>query len=145
MENHIVSFLDENIRDLQELKRMAANPYMVDAMRRILADLDGGAPRTHNGLTASTLDVIRSFDRPFTVPDIVKALKESGFEFAARKPGLAVAAPLKRLEKRGLVRMVKARVGNEPHLYEYIGSGAASAAVAIKVGESELWGKRATQ
>lgn len=126
------AFIDNTILDLQELKRMSGNPLLLEAMRRIVAESDGGAlpllnrldPR--NGLTESVLDAAKSFGRPFTVPDIVNALKKSEYRFATRTPYIAVLPPVKSLMKRGLIRRIVHGAGSRPSVYEYIGGGSKS-------------------
>src|SRR5258707_802650 len=95
----ISDLLDEEIRQLTELKRMAANPRLVDLMRKIVAasPAHGATERQAqpqllrvekeqqqhvadmptylpNGLTAATLEAIRAMKQPFTIPDLVERL-----------------------------------------------------------------------
>lgn len=147
----IDDLLDEEIRQLTELKSMAANPRLLDMMRKIVAastestpvrqqqpNLPGVTPGKPqdvaepvsylpNGLTPATLEAMRTMGRPFTIPDIVDKLNRSGFKFVASKPKVAVAAPLKAFLKRGEVKMVKRGFGSEPNVYEFVGGNADAA------------------
>ena len=143
------ALLDAEIQDIIALKRMAANPRLVDLMRQIAAASDGrddattevrnqqtlpgiaetaeGASRGNslpNGLTEAAWKAVSAIGRPFTIPDIVESLQKTGFKFVASKPKVAVAAPVKAFLKRGQIRLVKPGIGSEPNQYEFVGEHA---------------------
>lgn len=146
MQHHesIERILDDRIRQIQELKRMALDPHLLDLMRQIVGAHNGNSrapaskqlritelqentqsaekPATYspNGLTAATFSAIERIGTRFTIPDVVEALHRDGFKFVASKPKVAVAAPLKSFVKRGDVRLVKRGVGSEPSVYEFV-------------------------
>jgi hypothetical protein len=144
----IDNIFDEEIRQLNDLKRMASNPRLVDLMRKIVEASNGTgrmapqttpetlrpsvAPRRQivvksyhpTGLTAAVHSVVSNLDGGlFTIPSVVKILTESGFNFTAANPKVAVAGPINAFLKRGTIRLVRAGTGSEPNQYEFVGQG----------------------
>jgi hypothetical protein len=142
----VQAMLDEEIQQIIALKRMAANPRLLDLMRQIVkaSDEQGAdevvpkqpnlpnittedegttevqASYMPNGLTDATFKVVSTIGRPFTIPDVVDSLNRTGFKFIASKPKVAVAAPLKAFLKRGQIRLVDRGFGSAPNTYEFV-------------------------
>ncbi|MGD0301220.1 MAG: hypothetical protein ABSE86_29435 [Bryobacteraceae bacterium] len=148
MENDAEQLIDEEIRahheeieQLKVLKKMSKNPKLAALMRKIgdAATANGNgvhkpstdsAPRnpppadkrSRNGLTDAVTKAVGQFgNQRFVIHDVVKKVEASGFKFVAKDHRIAVSAVLDKLLKRGVIYIAEKRVGNAPHLYEYLG------------------------
>lgn len=133
--------IEDEIKQLRELEKMAENPRMVELMRRLVFNSSNGtsanAPSqpqgavkppakpvtkfASNGLSMAVLDAVRArTSGPFTVYDIVGDLSGSGFQFVAKTPRVAVHSVIERLLKKGVLTLVDRGHGNNPHKYHYV-------------------------
>jgi hypothetical protein len=134
----IEQVIDDEIQQLTDLKRLAKNPKMVELMRRLVAaSSNGGEPETPkrtmpappsrnltkpNGLSDQVLAAVRDLKRNFSSVDVMNHVLQSGFEFVSKNPRSAVVPPLdKMLKKKGIIRIARKGVGNQPALYDYVG------------------------
>lgn len=141
--------LDEEIRQLTELKRMAGVPRLFEIMRMIVNGSNGPMtpserPPQHNplvaepkmppgvvdeetpgstnpnGLTEAVVASYKRLSRGFTIASIVEDLIHHGFVFVAKKPKVSVADALRRHIGK-LVKVTQKGVGRAPNVFEYIG------------------------
>jgi hypothetical protein len=150
MASNIEQLIDEKIRarneeiqQLAELKKMAKNPELAELMRQIgsaAADNGNGTPkpsvgtarkdvvvgpsdkRSRNGLTDAVTKAVAEFGTyRFIIHDVVRRVENSGFHFVAKNHRIAVSSVLEKLLARGIIKLAQKRVGNAPHVYEYLG------------------------
>jgi hypothetical protein len=144
MNNPAAQILDEEIRQLQELKRMAGNPRLLDLMRRIVqaTDTDGRQPsanirepipapskprparksdRSPNGLTQAVRERAALLGKAFTIPQMMQALEASGFEFVGQDHQAATSSAVKALAGKEILKLTRRGSGPNPHWYEYVG------------------------
>jgi hypothetical protein len=144
MDNVAGQILDEEIRQLQELKRMAGNPRLLDLMRRIVqaTDMNGaqritGIPgpvftspkpklarksaKSPNGLTKAVREIAASLGKPFTIPQMMQALEVSEFKFVGQNRQAATSSAVKALARKNIIKLSQRGAGPNPHWYEYVG------------------------
>lgn len=138
--------IDDEIRQLLELKKMAANPRMVEIMKKIATDSNGNqppttsdfssippsakapvkinrrAPKKHspNGLADVVSKTAESFgSQEYTIPAIVEKMEAAQYAFTAKDHRVAVSQAFKRLVKRRRAVLVSKGDGNANTPYVY--------------------------
>ncbi len=140
MSHNPLSLIDEKIRRLQDLRRIAEDPEMVDMMR-LISNTNGYHPiekakslKSTQGsdLTTSASKFSKKTDRVgltkgveqavvkqvdvFTIHDVFRSLMENGIKIGAAKPLIGISGILQRLEKRGLIECIeKGKAGRPSH------------------------------
>jgi len=148
MESRIDSLIDEEIQQLQRLKELAAQPRILELMRRIVEESDSQtngaasknghkseyvAPRpkkrskapkqqvAYGALTDKTREVVAEFEKQsYTVPDVVEKMIASGFRFKAKNPRMAVHGVLAKLIEEGSVTRHSTGSGRTPSEYRNV-------------------------
>jgi hypothetical protein len=141
------SFIDEYIRDLQELRRMSLDPHLLDVMRRLssstapsvvippgaalpsparIAPVVKSEPVRNGravGLTQGIADAVSQIDAVFDIHTIFKKLGENGVRIGAAKPYIAISGVLQRLVERGMIVCVEKGRAGEPSRYRRAAQG----------------------
>ena len=115
-----VSPLDTRIKKMQQMRDLLADPEMVDLFLQMVSTNGHKAPeaaktlaksgtgkraQTQRGaLEAAATKVLPSLPATFNSRDLIKALKNSGYTFAAKSEGIAISGVLKRLVKKSVLK-----------------------------------------
>lgn len=120
-----IATIDAKIRKLQELKRLASDPEMLQILESLVAPSankpqapqPNPRPGPRRGEQRNAVfRAMREISGRFTATDIVGVLKTNGFVFAAKSPSIAVNSILRKLVAKGeLVVAVQGsgRAGNQ--------------------------------
>lgn len=125
--------IDEQIKRLQDLKRIAADPEAVRLFQQILLGQNGhvetpetvkdskydSIPETprRGTLIETVLRVVNSSNKPVEVNSVVEEMLRMGFQFAASRPKVAVGIALRKLESKGRIRLLTRGRGSSPNIY----------------------------
>jgi hypothetical protein len=122
--------IDEQIRRLQEAKRIAADPELMAILRSLPAK-DTSSPRPQSAkrrmtvpmrkgtLIRAVAKIVAGYDRRFTSADVIKTMQSEGFRFVG-DPLVAVNGALRKLTSKGQVRVARQGSGRTPHDYERV-------------------------
>ena len=138
--------IEDEIRDLESLKRLAQDPKYFALMQKIVKAVEGeqanhksklpiaahnilgtgsaspqfvdDGPAVSVGVTQSVLTFIKLAKGEFTVASIAAALKADGFRFVA-KPTQAVQGPIQGFLKKGIIKCTFKGQGGLPSRYVY--------------------------
>lgn len=132
--------IDEQIRKLQELKKLVADPEMLPLLESLLVQNgNGNAPAKHShtysrkrvgrqlkrgNLVETVEKTIADMSGRLTAPMVARTMAHNGFKFASQKPKVAVNGVLRNLVKNGMLKIVVEGSGRAPNQYERIGKGA---------------------
>jgi hypothetical protein len=128
-----VSKIDEQIRKLHQLKKIAEDREFVDLFQEFLTTRKGDSrpsgkakhpvkstlyvPRK-GSFTEAVLDACLGFGaKKFTARDIIRTLKEIDYKIEAKNPYTAVLGILKKLVDRHRLTVTEA-AGRNPYVYE---------------------------
>lgn len=130
------SRIDARIQKLQQLKQLLADPEMAGLMRDALVSTNGTeasaqarsskgprrfprAPGSRKGdLIKTVLAVARDFEtQTYTKNSVLKALVDRGFQFATRKPQVAVGGALRKLARQRKIKVTAEGEGRIPNVY----------------------------
>ena len=134
--------LSAQISQMQDLQRMASEPWIFSLMcqivdearvseaptaiarRKALATLatDKLSPRLDEpdgGLTVSVLEACQSIGQGITVAKVVELMHVNGYKFSAASPKIAVSDVIRRYTDKRLKMTTKGH-GNQPHVYRWI-------------------------
>ena len=137
-EQHYLSHLDEHLRDVQELKRLAQKPEILALMKQMLKpSWDASIPtesraeqqvlepitkqerRSYGGLLKATEEACRSFgSETYLVKDVVSRMLERRYEFMSKRKDVAVNGALKTLVGNDAVVIVEQGIGSNPTKYK---------------------------
>jgi hypothetical protein len=133
MANIELKDIDEQIQRLQELRRIVADPAMASLLDQLMASKNGRSNLPHadkqgerkakkKGTFVSKIDeTCKSFgSERFTIGDVIRKFENAGNTFNAKDKSVAVYSAMKRLEGRGMLKVVVKGAGAKPSLYEYI-------------------------
>ena len=124
--------LDDQIRRLQELKRIALDPEMLTLLEGLVtnngdvsASITRQAPQTPIGgknvlLQATSRAIAALPQNRFTSVYLVDQMIKSGFQFAAGNPKVAINGVLKRLAAKQEIRIVTLGRGRRATEYDRI-------------------------
>jgi hypothetical protein len=128
--------LNAEIRDLQELQRMAGVPRLFSFMCAIVDGARNGAPNGQpqtaspvqplpkvsapNGLSSVASRCAAEMRKNITVSGLTQAMRSSGYVFVTKTPKLSVSDFL-RTNVGKKVKITKRAVGTNPTIYEWIG------------------------
>lgn len=70
-------------------------------------------------LLAAALEIVSRFSGAFSSRDLLKALKNGGYVFAAKKESVAISGVLKRLQKREVIKRADDMSSKTKALYVY--------------------------
>jgi hypothetical protein len=118
----IVSAHDGKSREGMETRKVSDNPTFAtrkaEPQNVVVDSSTGNGP---NGLSKVLYKTVHDFGLTFTIATLVERMLGDGFRFTAKNPKVAVAGPLELLVKKGKVRKVRAGIGSEPNIYEFVG------------------------
>jgi hypothetical protein len=138
--------LDQQIRDLMELRRIASNPAMAELLESLISR--NGAKRVshsslpdeaslfrqtetnakdQDSLTETVKKVCASFGHDFTLPEVRKKMDEMKFVFTAQNPDVGIGTVVRRMRDKGEVHIVRRGSGRKPHVLRYQDSAKAPA------------------
>lgn len=122
--------IDEQIKKLQELRRVISDPAMAGLLNQLLASKNGVtpvSPRNTQGEHKAKGDfaaeilvsckTIPPLETPFTIRAVIAAHEARGGTFTAKDKAIATYGALKRLVKSRDVIMVEQGIGSKPSLY----------------------------
>jgi hypothetical protein len=125
--------IDEQIQRLQELRKIVADPEMASLLNQLMASKNGHSSLTHadkkgehkakkKGTFINRIEeTCRLFaSARFTIRNVIDKYESTGNTFNARDKGVAVYTVMKRLEKRGVVKIVEKGIGAKPSYFENI-------------------------
>jgi hypothetical protein len=114
------------LEKLRKLRELMADPDVREFLWDQPSNGNIGSPRTQLTLPQpkkgdfgrKVYEVSRLLPQPFTVSDVQRELSESGYEFLAAKPEVAVGSAIRKLVKHHRVNMVSKGAGRIPNKYE---------------------------
>jgi len=127
--------IDEQIKKLQELRRLVSDPAMTPLLESLFAN--GYADQVHateNDSSASPNgsrkgDVVKAAEivvrrlgfqgHRFKRSDVLAAMHENEFQFTAQTPDIAVNGALRKLVIREVIRVAVKGSGRAGHQYEH--------------------------
>lgn len=131
-----LNLIDEEIRRLQELRRLAENPRMLDLMRSVVnstsvappGGLSVAVPENNwhqpqpkgrfTGLTDAIIGIVNEMTGVFTLRDVDEKLKAHQTLANSAKP--SISGVLQRLVERGLIESVERGVAGQPSKYRRV-------------------------
>jgi hypothetical protein len=132
--------IDEQIRRLQDLKRMASDPETLRLWENLMAENNGPIrpARTfahplpmvkenpsNSGKKGDVLRAARkavaTLNGRFKAPSVLEAMQREGFALTVEKPLVVVNGALRRLIKKGEIKIVMRGSGRNGHQYEQTG------------------------
>jgi len=133
MANIELKDIDEQIQRLQELRKIVADPGMASLLNQLMASKNGHSGLPHRdrqseskakkkGTFINKIDEsCKSFGSArFTIREVIDKFESAGNTFKAKDKSVAVYSAMKRLEKRGVLKVVEKGIGAKPSFYEYI-------------------------
>ena len=122
--------IDERIKKLEMLKILALDPEMVELLEGVVTPNGtpmGGTPKEPQATASkpkrgdqrkAVLKAVSEITGRFKAADIVKAMTEANFEFAAQSPTIAVNGVLRKLVKSEDLTIAVEGSGRAGHQYE---------------------------
>jgi hypothetical protein len=120
--------IDERIQKLQELRKVMSDPEMAALLNQLLASKNGNAimPTASVHKAKKKGDFIKQIARiceyfamePFKISDVIKAFESAGHTFKAQDKNVATYSALKRLVKRGMLKIIVQGKGAKPSVYQ---------------------------
>ena len=129
--------IDEQIRKLQELKRLASDPEMAPLLESLF--VSSSAEQQHVAAESVSVaspngsrkgDVVKAAEiavqrlgfegHRFKRSDLFAAMEQNDFQFAAVSPHIAVNGALRKLVERGVIRIAVKGSGRAGHQYEWV-------------------------
>lgn len=130
MPNIELKDIDEQIQRLQELRKIVADPVMAGLLNQLIGSKNGHATLSPHregkakkkGTFINKIDeTCKSFGSVrFVIRDVIEAFENAGNTFNAKDKSVAVYSAMKRLENRGVLKLVEKGIGAKPSLYEYV-------------------------
>ena len=129
MANIELKDIDEQIQKLQELRKVVADPTMASLLNQLLASKNGqsslsrtGERKAKKGTFIEKIDEsCKSFGSArFTIREVIEKFESTGNKFNAQDKSVAVYSAMKRLEKRGVLKLVEKGIGAKPSYYQYV-------------------------
>lgn len=126
--------IDEQIRKLQELRKLVADPDMIALLNQLISVKNGHS----TGIVLSSTvgkentkkkgrfiekieETCRNFGTSsFTINDVIKAFEQRGNVFGANNKSVATYSAMRRLQKRRVVEVVQQGVGSAPSTYRVV-------------------------
>jgi hypothetical protein len=125
--------IDARIQRLQELRKIVADPEMASLLNQLMASKNEHSSLAHpdrqsehkakkKGTFINKIEeTCKSFGAArFTIRDVIEKFESSGNTFKAKDKSVAAYSAMKRLEKRGVLKVVEKGIGAKPSYYEYI-------------------------
>ena len=122
--------IDDRIKKLEMIKLLALDPEMVEILEGVVTP-NGSKPEVtarepqrntmkpkRGEQRKAVLKAVSEMTGRFTAADIVTAMTESGFKFAAQTPTIAVNGALKNLVENGNLTIAVKGSGRAFHQYE---------------------------
>jgi len=131
--------IDAQIRKLQELRRIAGDPEMAPLLESLIVQnglpakakkaprkararsMEATNPIKRGDVVTAASKALAGISGKFAASNALEAMEKNGFVFSAETPIVAVNGALRRLLKRGEIRLAEAGSGRKPHLYERVG------------------------
>ena len=124
--------IDEKIKRLQDLKRIASDPEMVRLLLETVSDNsvetqpNRSSPRTSRKrggtkkgeLAQAVKKAVASINHAFTADTVVSWMQTHDYIFTAKDPKIAVNGVLRKMAKKQQLKIVKAGSGRVPNEYE---------------------------
>lgn len=134
MANIELQDIDEQIRKLQELRKVVADPQMASLLNQLLASKNGhsalpimaNAQGKHKAKKKGTFiekiaETCRAFGTgEFKISDVITAFEARGFVFAAKDKSVATYSAMRRLQDRKLITVVTRGIGAKPSTYRVV-------------------------
>jgi hypothetical protein len=120
--------IDEQIKKLEELRRFMADPTTAHIIEQLISQ--NGTNGTARSATFESSEgqrgdlmnnvaiICRSFATGFTAKDVIERLDLDGFKFQAQDKLIAVNGALRRLVKKGVIKLVSVGTGKRPSVYK---------------------------
>jgi len=109
--------IDEKIRKLEQIKKLAADPEMAELLLelvtkngdkpRISTKIEGNGKRTKGEFMETVEKLCLTFPSRFTVNDVVIGLQNGGYTFTAHNPSVATYSALRRLTKHHVISLLE--------------------------------------
>lgn len=115
--------LDETIRKLQELRKLASDPALAPFVREMeieSARKNGsstGTPIYESELGTAILQVVSEAGKEFTVGDVYGVLKAKDYKFTGEEPKKSIGNILRALARDEHIRVVKQGRGRRASVY----------------------------
>ncbi|HVS88669.1 MAG TPA: hypothetical protein VHF01_10680 [Candidatus Acidoferrum sp.] len=133
MPNIELKDIDEQIQRLQELRKIVADPGMASLLNQLMASKNGQSSLLHGDKQSERKakkkgTFINKIEEScklfgsarFTIRDVIDKFESAGNTFNAKDKSVAVYSAMKRLESRGVLKLVEKGIGAKPSFYEYI-------------------------
>jgi hypothetical protein len=126
--------LTEQIRMLQDLRKLSLKPRFMDAVKLFINDPPSSAVPLHpngngtekrsaiwdTGITEAVVATLQRMQGEFTYPDVLKALAQDGYRNQSARPRDSVGRVLRNLATRGKIREVRKGNGGRSTVYKRI-------------------------
>lgn len=113
--------LDEEIRKLQELRRLASDPslarFFITSNGHNRTAVTSNEESATGSVSGTVLEICRSLDGEFTIREVLAGMNARGFDFAGSNPQRAVGNALKRLTGKHQIKVVRESSGRSPVVY----------------------------
>jgi hypothetical protein len=142
-----VSKIDDRIRKLQELRRIASDPELADLLAELVSvnghqnqrspfgnkpvvEVNAGLEPEFGQFTRIVRQVCSTLPGRFSIRDVMRELEKISYQITAQKPLVAVGGVLRKLAdpKRKVLRLVEESSGRKPNFYEFIKDSARTSA-----------------
>jgi len=128
--------IDEQIRKLQELRKIVADPEMASLINQLFArkngqsimsiadaqDKDKAKTQKRGTFIGKIEEVVRSMPQTstFTLNDVIEVFEASGNAFNAKNKSVATYTAMRRLEKRKVIEVVERGIGSKPSTFRVV-------------------------
>ncbi len=132
---HATRILTDQIRMLQELRKLSSRPHFMDAVKLLTdqeangaapAHSNGNTPPQHGGVveTGITQAVVATFSKTqgeFTYQDVLRQLEQDGYIIQAKNKRDAVGRVLRNVAKKGKrIEELRRGTGGSPTVYRRV-------------------------
>lgn len=121
--------LSDQIRMLQELKKLSTKPHFMEAVK-LIAQPNGvataptsvsvpvsRAPMWDTGITEAVIAAVAKLDGDFDYTDVARQLQQDGYKLQSSNARDSVGRVLRNMASRGGVRTARKGTGGKPTTY----------------------------